>query len=219
MVAVFAFIFIFNKQITNSLIASYQPRVTKASVKEGNQHKIKKSDYSFKKVKSLSLQTVAKAKQNTDDIAVVGEILIPADNIHLPIGKGVSNNTLSFAAGTMTPNQVMGKGNYALAGHHMETSKSILFSPLYWQAKKGQKIYLTDAQKVYEYQVTKRKFISAYDVDVINPTRKPIVTLITCDATGANRLLIQGDLVKVSSYKKMNQHILDGFTSSFNNQG
>ncbi|ANN48444.1 class A sortase [Levilactobacillus brevis] len=205
---------IFNEQIKNWLIASYQPRISRKSV-QSNQKK--KASYDFSKVKSLDFSTVANARWNTADIHVVGEILMPQSKVHLPIAKGISNEVLALTAGTMRPDQKMGEGNYPLAGHHM-TSQTILFSPLYWKTRVGQKIYLTDAKRVYEYQVSVRKFIPATDVQVIAQTKQKLVTLITCDATGANRLMIRGKYVKQMAYKDAPTSVQKGFHGSFNNR-
>lgn len=205
---------IFNEQIKNWLISSYQPRISRKSV-QSNQKK--KASYDFSKVKSLDFSTVANARWNTADIHVVGEILMPQSKVHLPIAKGISNEVLALTAGTMRPDQKMGEGNYPLAGHHM-TSQTILFSPLYWKTRVGQKIYLTDAKRVYEYQVSVRKFIPATDVQVIAQTKQKLVTLITCDATGANRLMIRGKYVKQMAYKDAPTFVQKGFHGSFNNR-
>lgn len=205
---------IFNEQIKNWFISSYQPRISRKSV-QSNQKK--KASYDFSKVKSLDFSTVANARWNTADIHVVGEILMPQSKVHLPIAKGISNEVLALTAGTMRPDQKMGEGNYPLAGHHM-TSQTILFSPLYWKTRVGQKIYLTDAKRVYEYQVSVRKFIPATDVQVIAQTKQKLVTLITCDATGANRLMIRGKYVKQMAYKDAPTSVQKGFHGSFNNR-
>lgn len=207
-------VLIFNEQIKNWLISSYQPRISRKSV-QSNQKK--KASYDFSKVKSLDFSTVANARWNTADIHVVGEILMPQSKVHLPIAKGISNEVLALTAGTMRPDQKMGEGNYPLAGHHM-TSQTILFSPLYWKTRVGQKIYLTDAKRVYEYQVSVRKFIPATDVQVIAQTKQKLVTLITCDATGANRLMIRGKYVKQMAYKDAPTSVQKGFHGSFNNR-
>ncbi|UZM99972.1 class A sortase [Lysinibacillus sp. MHQ-1] len=55
----------------------------------------------------------------------------------------------------MKPNQHLGQGNYALAGHYFE-EKDILFSPLY-QTQIGDIIYVTDMSNVYEYKLTTKK--------------------------------------------------------------
>ncbi|MCH4124219.1 MAG: sortase [Levilactobacillus sp.] len=205
---------IFNEQIKNWLISSYQPRISRKSVKKNEK---KKASYDFSKVKSLDFSTVAKARWNSADIHVVGEILMPQSKIHLPIAKGVSNAVLALTAGTMRPDQQMGQGNYPLAGHHM-SSQTILFSPLYWKTRVGQLIYLTNAKRVYVYKVSVRKFIPATDVGVVAQTKQKLVTLITCDATGANRLMIRGKYVKQMAYKNAPVSVQKGFHSGFNNK-
>jgi len=205
---------IFNEQIKNWLISSYQPQITRKSVKKSEKQN---ASYDFSKVKSLDFSTVAKARWNTADIHVVGEILMPDSKVHLPIAKGVSNEVLALTAGTMRPDQKMGQGNYPLAGHHM-SSQTLLFSPLYWKTRVGQSIYLTNAKTVYVYKVSVRKFIPATDVQVVAQTKKKLVTLITCDATGANRLMIRGTYVKQMAYKNAPTSVQKGFHGSFNNK-
>ncbi|GEO67351.1 class A sortase [Levilactobacillus spicheri] len=205
---------IFNEQIKTWLVSSYQPEVTTKSVKQNEK---KHASYDFKKVKSLDFSTVAKARLNSKEIHVVGQIYMPQSDIHLPIAKGVSNPVLALTAGTMRADQKMGQNNYPLAGHHM-VSHTILFSPLYFKTQVGQKIYLTNATKVYEYRVTVRKFIAATDVQVVAPTKQKLVTLITCDATGANRLMIRGKYVKQMPYKQAPLAVRKGFAGKFNNR-
>ena len=128
---------IFNQQIKYYLVGSYHPTVTKQTVRQNNH---KKAQYNFSNVQDLNLQSVAKARARRQSIHVIGVIAIPAIKMSVPIGKGVDNNTLALAAGTMRADQQMGKGNYALAGHNMAHGSRILFSPLYYDAKVGQKI-------------------------------------------------------------------------------
>ena len=109
----------------------------------------------------------------------------------------------------------MGQGNYALAGHNMAHGSKILFSPLYYHAKVGQKVYLTDLNRVYEYQITERKFIAATRVDVVQNTPQKIITLVTCDATGANRLMIRGKFVKSMPFKQAPQQVQHNFSSKY----
>ncbi|MBT9670724.1 sortase [Secundilactobacillus kimchicus] len=205
---------IFNQQIKNWLVSSYQPKITAASVAKNNQ---KKASFDFKQVKSLDFQTVAQARLNASQIHVIGSILVPKANVHLPIAKGVANTTLALAAGTMRPDQKMGKGNYPLAGHHM-TRKDILFSPLYFKAKVGDRVYVTDMKSVYTYRLYQRTFIAATRVDVVNQTKAPIITLITCDATGAGRLMLRGRLVEQQPFKKVAQSIQKQLAGGFNNR-
>ncbi|MCQ2569479.1 MAG: sortase, partial [Limosilactobacillus sp.] len=63
-------------------------------------------------------------------------------------------------------------------------------------AKVGQKIYLTDMDKVYQYEVSERTFIPATKVEVVNDTPEKIITLITCNSDGSRRLMIRGNYEK-----------------------
>jgi len=47
-------------------------------------------------------------------------------NLKLPIVKGVDDTALATGGGTLKPDEKMGEGNYALAGHYM-TIKELYF--------------------------------------------------------------------------------------------
>jgi sortase A len=205
---------IFNQQVKDFLVDHYQPAVSRKTIQQNKQ---KKGDYDFSNVKSLDLKTVAQARLNKQKINVIGEISIPAIKMNLPIAKGVTNLTLALAAGTMRDDMVMGKGNYALAGHNMHT-KNILFTPLYRKSKVGQKIYLTDLKHVYQYKIYKRTFIAATRVDVVNDTpNRNIITLITCDAHGKNRLLVRGKLQKTMKFNDAPKTVQKQLSAKFTN--
>lgn len=208
-------IMIFNNQIKNYLVNGYRPQVTRQSIKKNQS---KKGNYDFSNVKDLNLQTVAKNRANKQNVNIIGTIAIPDIDMSIPIAKGVDNNTLALAAGTMREDQEMGKGNYALAGHNMAHGSKILFSPLYYHAKVGQKVYLTDLDKIYTYKITERKFIDADRVDVVNNTKEPIITLITCDATGARRLMVRGKLIKTQKFKNAPVKVQKALSSKYTNQ-
>ena len=116
----------------------------------------------------------------------------------------------------MKPNEKMGEGNYALAGHYM-TDKGILFSPLK-NIQKGAAIYITDMKNVYKYQVTNTSVVSENDVSVIDdvPGEK-LITLVTCASAHEgekNRIIVRGSLVSVT---KADSQSLKVFTKT--NQG
>ncbi|GEK29156.1 class A sortase [Furfurilactobacillus siliginis] len=201
-------VLIFNGPITNWLVKSYHPTITRSDVKK-NQHA--KVSYDFRSVNSLGLQTAAKARMN-HKIKAIGLIAIPDIKMNLQIVNGVSDEDLALATGTLKPGQVMGTGNYAIAGHRMD-EKDAMFSPLFWKSRVGQKIYLTDLDHVYEYTTTERKFIQATRVDVVDDVPgKKLVTLITCDATGDKRLMVRGKYVRSYTWKNAPKAALDGFS-------
>ena len=208
----FSVVLIFNQQIKYHLAGSYRPQISRQTIKKNN---AKSANYDFSNAQDLNLQTVARARAKRQPINIIGEITVPAIDMTLPIGKGVDNTTLALAAGTFRPDMQMGQGNYALAGHNMAHGSKILFSPLYYHAKVGQKVYLTDLNRVYEYQITERKFIAATRVDVVQNTPQKIITLVTCDATGANRLMIRGKFVKSMPFKQAPQQVQHNFSSKY----
>ncbi|MDO4903524.1 MAG: class A sortase [Limosilactobacillus sp.] len=203
---------IFNEQIKEHMVDSYRPTISRKTIAKNSS---KKGNYDFSNVQDLSLQTVAKARAKKQSINIIGEITAPDSHMTIPIAKGVDNNTLALAAGTLRADMQMGKGNYALAGHNMANHSKILFSPLYDHAKVGQKVYITDLNKVYEYKLYERKIIQPTQVDVINDTKNPIITLITCNDDGSERLMLRGKLVKSESFKKAPKVVQKNFSQKY----
>lgn len=213
-VSLLAIVLIFNKPLTNLLVRSYQPIINQTVIEHGNQADSKSN---YRSVKKLTFAQIAKARANAKDIPIVGQICIPSSGINLPIAKGINNTNLAFSAATFRNNMRMGQGNYALAGHNMSNlGPKLLFSPLYYKAKRGQNIYLTDLRKVYVYEITQKKFVSKYRVDLVQNTHQKIITLITCDATGANRLMVRGKYVNSFSYRHAPKKIRGYFANEYN---
>ena len=209
---------IFNQQIKYYLVGSYRPTITKTAIAQNQQKKVAQKEFDFSQTKDLDFQAVAKARANKQAVNIIGEISIPAIKMTIPIATGVSNTTLALAAGTMRPDQQMGQGNYALAGHNMAHGSKILFSPLYYHAKVGQKVYLTDMKHVYTYRIYERKFILATRVDVVNDTPEKILTLITCDATGANRLMVRAKYEGKVAFDQAPKHVQQALSSKYTNK-
>ncbi|RVU71690.1 MULTISPECIES: class A sortase [Lactobacillus] len=185
---------IFNKQIRNHLITQNQTQaMTSLTRKEIEKNQKKKGMFNFSKVKEVDFGQVAKSRTK-NGAHVIGALAIPDVNMHLPILLGMSDDAMATGGGTMRPDQKMGKGNYPLAGHYM-TSKGILFSPLE-DTKKGQLVYLTNLKKVFVYKIYMKKVVNPYAVYLVNNTKKPIVTLITCADGGTNRWAVRGKLIK-----------------------
>ena len=174
---------VFNNQIKNYLVHD-----------ASNKHTI--SNVTREEVKSLDFNLVAQATKGRDTgLDTIGGIAIPSVELNLPIFKGVSNYVLAVGAGTMKEEQQMGIGNYALASHNMYDPK-LLFAPLV-RVELGSSILLTDLEYIYEYKVTYKEYVEPTRVEIIDDVEnKQLVTLVTCDATGANRLILQGELVR-----------------------
>lgn len=177
--------------LKNYLVQSHQQQavsqITKATVKRNRK---KKGDFQFDKVHEIGIKQAATTYKQ--DPLIIGRIQIPSVGLNLPINKGLSDVNMSTGACTMRPNQVMGKGNYPLAGHYM-TNNGALFSPLE-NTQIGQNIYITDLNHTYTYKIYSKKIVDPHDVYLVNNTKKPIITLITCANGGSMRWCIRGVL-------------------------
>ena len=212
---------IFNSKIRDMFIVwntnKYQvSQVTKEKIEE-NEETVGKFD--FESVKSLSSEAVLSAQWNSQQLPVIGGIAIPELEMNLPIFKGLDNINLFYGAGTMKPNQEMGKGNYSLASHRIflgEKADQKLFSPLA-NAEKGMKIYLTDKEKVYTYEIVEVKIVTPDRVDVIED-REGIdeLTLVTCeDSNATERIIVKGNLKEIKSYTETPSDVLEAFNKPY----
>ena len=212
---------IFHKSICNFLIGqeSNHYQITKF-------YKIKENEsadvtYDFSSVEPVSTQSVLKAQANSANLPVIGGIAVPDVGINLPIFKGLGNTELSYGAGTMKENQVMGgENNYALASHHvfgLVGSSKMLFSPLE-NAKVGMKIYLTDKSTIYTYVITEVESVTPDRSEVINDVPgQSQVTLVTCmDQEATERIVVKGNLESSVAYNEASDDILEAFEYSYN---
>jgi sortase A len=193
-------ILIFNEPIKNWAIKEMgQQRIEQVTAKQVTKNEKKKTNYNYKKIKSLGAKEVAHAATNQGNLPIIGKLSIPSVGMRLPVVKGLSNDALSVGGATMKSDQTMGKGNYALAGHYMLNDGTNLFSPLD-RIRIGDSIYLTNLKKVYQYQVNWKQVVDPTATYLVNDVAgKKIVTLITCADGGKNRLAVRGNLVKVQT--------------------
>lgn len=186
--------------------SAYQKTVT--SSKEVNVNQKKNATFDYSAVQAVSFEDVLKSQMNRQSYPVIGDISIPELQINLPIFKGVDPNALMAGAGTLKENQVMGKGNYTLASHHIFDSfgysgANLLFSPL-MRAQKGQNVYITDLDKVYHYVIHDIQTVPETKGDIIlDVPGKKEITLVTCyDAQAQYRLIVKGQLKDVQAYNE-----------------
>ncbi|PFJ06062.1 class A sortase [Bacillus cereus] len=151
------------------------------------------------KINQPDLAEVANA--SLDKKQVIGRISIPSVSLELPVLKASTEKNLLSGAATVKENQVMGKGNYALAGHNM-SKKGVLFSDIA-SLKKGDKIYLYDNENEYEYAVTDVSEVTPDKWEVVENHGKDEITLITCVSVKDNskRYVVAGDLVGMKAKK------------------
>ena len=212
---------IFNSKIRDLFMVwntnKYQVnQVTKENIDENLKTE---GNFDFDSVKSISSEAVLAAQWDAQQLPVIGGIAIPEVEINLPIFKGLDNVNLFYGAGTMKADQKMGEGNYSLASHHIftaENASQMLFSPLV-NAKAGMKIYLTDKDKVYTYEIREVKHVTPDRVDEIED-RDGIkeITLVTCvDYDATERIIVKGDFKEVKAYSETSDDILNAFNQPY----
>lgn len=130
---------------------------------------------------------------NTDNVEGIGTISMPEVDMTLPVLDGLSDANLMTGAGTMKQDQVAGQGNYSLAGHNWR-DRTTLFSPLH-RAEEGMSIFLTIDGETYEYSVSTIQTVEPTRIDIIEDQDEPMLTLVTCNHDGSERLIVQATLV------------------------
>ena len=152
---------------------------------------------------------------SVDPRDVIGVISIERVGVFLPIFHGATKVNLLTGAGTMHYNQVMGEGNYPLAGHHMR-DPSLLFGPLL-EVNVGDLVQLSDRRNLYTYRVSTTGLVHENSVDILEHTDVPIVTLFTCDSSTAAtnyRFVVIGELIDITSLDRVGTTADGGLTIS-----
>lgn len=207
----------YGDKIISHLVKS-QPVITRQDIVK-SKSKTVKPNYDLSKVKSLTDEDILKARMNTDKINYQGYVSVPSIDVTVPISLGVDDYNLALGAGTLYPNQQMGKGNYVLASHYIYTDTSLLFSPLVYKGAVGQKIYLTDLKTVYEYTTTIHHVVKPDDMSDVEDLNSstPEVTLITCNVTHQNGRVIQkGVLTNTYDWKDAPKDVKDTMSKQDN---
>ena len=212
---------IFNSKIRDIFMVwnTNKYQVSQVSKERLEENKDTEGNFDFDSVKAISSEAVLSSQWDSQKLPVIGGIAIPEVEINLPIFKGLDNVNLFYGAGTMKRDQVMGKGNYSLASHHIftaENASQMLFSPLS-RAKNGMKIYLTDKDKVYTYVIHEVKHVTPDRVDEIDD-RSGVdeITLVTCvDYDATERIIVKGDLKEEKDYSQTPEEILTAFNQPY----
>ncbi|HFI0270059.1 TPA: class A sortase [Streptococcus suis] len=213
---------IFNTSIRNLIIGwnSNKYQIANVTTEEIEKNKQAESTFDFEQVQAVSTEAILQAQWEAQQLPVIGGIAVPDLGINLPIFKGVGNTSLMYGAGTMKETQEMGKGNYALASHHIfgvTGAADVLFSPLD-RAQNGMKIYITDKSNVYTYVIDSVEIVSPESVYVIDDVEgRTEVTLVTCtDYYATERIIVKGVLESSTPYANASEEIQKAFSQGYN---
>lgn len=165
--------------------------------------------YNWDDIETLDAFTVISDNVNPNHLPTIGGMAIPNVSMNLPIYKGVSNEGMYLGAGTLFPEQEMGVSNYPVASHH-SINDELLFAPL-MRVEHGDLIYLTDLDTIYVYEIDTIRQVPPTAMEVVEPTANPIITLITCDYSLNERVIVQGSLVEEVAINDATQDMIDAF--------
>jgi sortase A len=102
---------------------------------------------------------------------------LEAPSVHLSatVLEGSDDDTLARAAGHIEDTALPGQpGNLAIAGH-----RDTIFRPVR-KLRVGDPLIVRTRDRVYRYRVTRLFVVKPEDVYVLDPTRQPTLTLVTC---------------------------------------
>jgi sortase A len=106
---------------------------------------------------------------------VIGDMMVPRLGLKVVVAEGVTDGVLKRAAGHMPETSLPGQqGNVALAAH-----RNTFFGPLR-RIHLGDIIVLKTAEASFLYQVESTSVVAPSNVQVLEASTAPTLTLITC---------------------------------------
>lgn len=164
-----------------------------------------KTSFDFDSIEEISTSSTWLSPDLIDQNLIIGRLYIPSIDLNLTVFNGLSNSILHAGLGTMRPGLTMGQGNFPIAGHYSADS-DILFGNLI-SVEIGDKIYLTDNEKIYEYKVYETRIVDVTEVKWVENTvakehGKPIISLMNCyyidGQNSGDRYFVFGELIEIS---------------------
>lgn len=185
--------------------------------------KIKHDTTSNEQIKNMVMRNAAKGFEKQGMVAIPNRhILMPIYNDAystegLNIGADYANRTTADPQGKNIP--VMGQSNYGLAAHNFNDgvtgfsalqqyrndSKGYVSNGQYIDNNwlNGKDILLANDKGIFVYKITTQHVVDKTNVDVLNPTDKPEVTIISCLFPNTNyRIITKGQMVKSYDWNK-----------------
>ena len=121
----------------------------------------------------------------------IAEIVIPSIHLDQIVVEGTGEDQLTKGPGHYINTPLPGQsGNVGVAGH-----RTTWGHPFYAidQLKVGDRITLITTTSRFDYKVTATRVVSPSDVSVLDPTRRPSLTLTTCNPrySATTRLVVR----------------------------
>lgn len=133
----------------------------------------------------------------SDNINTIGILVIPKINLKVSISEGVDLETLKYAVGHFKGTAMPGEnGNFCVAGHRSYTY-SEFFNRLD-ELEPGDYVTVRTKDGEFKYKIFQKKVVKPTEVSVLNATKDPTITLVTCTPIhiATHRLILKGRLCK-----------------------
>ncbi|UUZ83741.1 class D sortase [Paenibacillus sp. P26] len=130
-----------------------------------------------------------------EDQHLVGKISFPAIDKQFPIVRGVSDEDLKEGVGYDPATPSLGSnGNAVLAGHRDGVFRKL------GRLRNGDEVVVETMNGTFRYQIVGHVIVSQYDKQAVQPSREPLLTLITCYpftyiGNAPNRYIITAKLI------------------------
>lgn len=125
---------------------------------------------------------------------ISGIIEIPKINVKSAILEGTDDKALKYAVGHYPKLGKLGEGNYVLLGH-----RNYVYGHFFRNLDdltKGDEVIITKGSDTYTYVVFESFVVKPDEVWVLEQTKEPIITMITCTPIGTytDRLIVRAAL-------------------------
>ena len=147
------------------------------------------------KLNIIQESDVTHIEKKEESLGQVMMLSIPSIDLYQPILDTLSDDNLNVALTQIKEEQVLGSGNFTVAGH-LSSVDGRHFNRLP-EVQIGDEVSVLTDKQVYTFTVDSREVIEATDVDVLDDGNQSEITLITCTPSGKKRLAVKGYLVDV----------------------
>ena len=149
----------------------------------------------YQKLNLIQESDVTHIEKKEESLGQVMMLSIPSIDLYQPILDTLSDDNLNVALTQIKEEQVLGSGNFTVAGH-LSSVDGRHFNRLP-EVQIGDEVSVLTDKQVYTFTVDSREVIEATDVDVLDDGNQSEITLITCTPSGKKRLAVKGYLVDV----------------------
>jgi sortase A len=182
--------------IGSALFMRYSASIQQKAMIDAFENTIADIDKNLSSENAESAEASPNIKLPLEDLSsAIGIIKIPKIDLKVAVGEGIENKTLKYAVGHFEGTAMPGeKGNFAVAGHRSYTY-SEYFNRLD-ELNIGDDIIVKTNKGEFTYKVYEKKVVEPTEVSVLDKTKEPTITLVTCTPirVATHRLIVKGKL-------------------------